>query len=166
MRRTLLRPLALAALLTAATGCYGKFYLTRTLHKWNGEVTDNRVVHTLVFWALIIVPVYELLTLGDALIFNVIEFWTGDNILDDGNMPSPPKVSAMADGSTVFATADHRYRLYPKGDHAMQIWVDDALAGYMEQTAEGGLALVDHRTGRSYTLDPSQVEQLQVALRR
>ena len=164
--RRLLRPLALVTLLGALSGCYGKFFLTRTLYKWNGEVTDNRFVHTIVFWAFVIIPVYELLALGDAIIFNVIEFWTGSNPLASGDLPEPPKVSAMADGSTVFATSAHRYRLYPKGERGMQIWVDDMLAGYMEKTELGGLALHDHRSGETYTLDVMQLDKLQAALQR
>ena len=33
----------------------------------------------MIFWGLNIVPVYGLFFLGDALIFNVIEFWSGSN---------------------------------------------------------------------------------------
>ncbi len=162
--RRLLRPLAFATLLGAATGCYGQFHLTKTIHQWNGQVTDNRFVHTLVFWRLVIVPIYELMALGDAFVFNVIEFWTGDNILADASSPRRPKVTAMADGSAVFETRNHRYRLYPKGDRALQIWVDGELAGYMEKREDGGFALLDHRSGSSITLAGTQVERLQAAL--
>lgn len=63
-------------------GCHGRFPLTRTVYKFNDEVSPSPVVQTLVFWALVIIPVYELAMLGDALIFNVIEFWTADRPLE------------------------------------------------------------------------------------
>lgn len=164
--RRILRPLALVTALGALGGCYGKFHLTNTIYKWNGEVSGNKFVQTLVFWALVIIPVYELLMLGDGIIFNVIEFWTGSNPIAANDGPERPTMTAMADGSTVFSTAQHRYRLYPKGERGVQIWVDDALAGYMEHTEAGGIALVDHRSGQTYNLDLTDVQKLQAALQR
>ena len=36
-------------------------------------------MNNLIFWGLNIIPVYGLFFLGDAIIFNVIEFWSGSN---------------------------------------------------------------------------------------
>ena len=79
---------ALAA--AASTGCYGKFAATKKLHDWNGSF-GSKFVSTLIFWLFLILPVYELFALGDALIFNLIEFWTGSN---------PLATVTHADGST------------------------------------------------------------------
>jgi hypothetical protein len=68
-----------------ASGCYGGFNLTRSLYKWNGNIEAskdkqaNTVVQSLVMVVLVIVPVYGLATLADALVVNSIEFWTGKN---------------------------------------------------------------------------------------
>ncbi len=68
-----------------ASGCYGGFNLTRSLYKWNGNIQAssdkgaNGVVQSLVMVVLVIVPVYGLATLADALVVNSIEFWTGKN---------------------------------------------------------------------------------------
>ena len=60
------------------TGCTGSFHLTRNVWQFHrgmeGEWTDE-----LVFLGCVILPVYGLASLGDAIIFNSIEFWTGEN---------------------------------------------------------------------------------------
>lgn len=61
------------------SGCYGSFSLTSKLHRWNGQVSNSKFVNELVFFGLCILPAYELCCLGDALIFNSIEFWGGNN---------------------------------------------------------------------------------------
>ncbi len=49
----------LAALAPALAGCYGGFPLTKTIYEFNGKVTDNKYVHTAVFWAFLVFPVYR-----------------------------------------------------------------------------------------------------------
>jgi hypothetical protein len=61
------------------TSCLGSFSAFNNLKDWNQEVSDSRFVNNLVFWGLNIIPVYGLFFLGDAIIFNVIEFWGGSN---------------------------------------------------------------------------------------
>ena len=67
------------AMAMAVSGCYGPFNLVRRLHHWNGQVSNDKWAREAVFIVLAWVPVYSLATLGDALIFNSIEFWTGNN---------------------------------------------------------------------------------------
>lgn len=82
------RTLALAlAVGLAVGGCYGPFNLTRRLHHWNGQLGD-RWISEAVFIVFIWAPVYGLATLGDAVIFNSIEFWGGENPV------SPPEIAA------------------------------------------------------------------------
>ncbi len=61
------------------SSCLGSFSAFNGLKDWNQDLTDSRFVNNLVFWGLNIVPVYGLFFLGDTLIFNVIEFWSGSN---------------------------------------------------------------------------------------
>lgn len=70
--------LVLAALLAVNTGCYGSFKLTQKVYKWNGSLGD-KWVKSIVFWAFNIVPVYEVSAFVDAIVFNLLEFWTGSN---------------------------------------------------------------------------------------
>ncbi|MCM5661885.1 DUF3332 domain-containing protein [Galbibacter mesophilus] len=67
------------ALAVLCTSCLGSFSAFNGLKDWNQGISGNKFVNNLVFWGLVIIPVYELFLLGDAIIFNVIEFWTGSN---------------------------------------------------------------------------------------
>ena len=67
------------------SGCYGPFNLTRRLYQWNGQVSgkwEKEFVFILLAW----VPVYSLTVLGDAVVFNSMEFWTGNNPVDAPGM--------------------------------------------------------------------------------
>tara|TARA_R110002020_G_scaffold63170_2_gene168759 strand:+ start:135865 stop:136392 length:528 start_codon:yes stop_codon:yes gene_type:complete len=57
----------------------GSFSAFNNLKDWNQEISDSKFVNNLVFWGLNIIPVYGLFFIGDAIIFNVIEFWSGSN---------------------------------------------------------------------------------------
>lgn len=67
-----------AGLMIQASGCYGSFNLTKKLYTWNGTV-GNKFANTAVMWVLFIIPAYEIVSLGDLVVFNVIEFWSGKN---------------------------------------------------------------------------------------
>ena len=61
-------------------GCYGQFPLTRVVYDINGSITDSGIIHTIVFWIFVIFPVYEISMLVDAIVLNLIEFWTDEAI--------------------------------------------------------------------------------------
>ncbi|KZS38883.1 hypothetical protein AWE51_14985 [Aquimarina aggregata] len=86
------------------TSCLGSFSAFNGLKDWNNDLTDSRFVNNLVFWGLNIVPVYGLFFLGDAIIFNLIEFWSGSNPLamDEGDIETQ---IVERDGSTFEMTA-------------------------------------------------------------
>lgn len=58
------------------SGCYGPFQLTKNLYHWNGKV-GSKWVNEAAFIVLAWVQIYSVAVLGDALIFNSIEFWGG-----------------------------------------------------------------------------------------
>lgn len=66
-----------------SAGCYGKFQLTRNLYDVNRSV-DDQYVRSVLTWILII-P-YAVTGLLDFLVFNVIEFWTGQNPVAAGTV--------------------------------------------------------------------------------
>lgn len=72
----LLAPLALAAALAVQPACYGSFSAFHTLHQWNGHVTSSPLANSAIHAGLWIIPAYELVLLGDLIIFNTIEFAT------------------------------------------------------------------------------------------
>lgn len=61
------------------SSCLGSFKAFNNLKDWNQGATNSKFLDNLIFWGLNIVPVYGLFFLGDVIIFNVIEFWSGSN---------------------------------------------------------------------------------------
>lgn len=78
MKRNLIIASALSLSLLSSS-CLGSFNAFNNLKDWNDQVTNNDFVNNAIFWGLNIIPVYGLFLLGDTIIFNVIEFWTGSN---------------------------------------------------------------------------------------
>jgi len=71
----------------ASAGCYGPFNLTKKLYKWNGDFSEKWTKEG-VFLGCAILPVYFFATLGDAIVFNSIEFWGGKNPVQAKNVKS------------------------------------------------------------------------------
>ena len=69
---------ALAACLTT-TSCIGPNNAFNSLLTWNSKLSDSKWVNELAFLGLNIIPVYWVFLLGDCVVFNSVEFWTGDN---------------------------------------------------------------------------------------
>jgi hypothetical protein len=110
------------------TGCFGSFSATRRLWGWNDDVGD-KWVNWLVFLGLCILPVYELFVLGDVLVLNSVEFWTGSN-----------PVRRVGDGRTVtrVGTADPRtLRLEVRRAGRLEY------VAFCRSIAGGGLQLLD-----------------------
>ncbi len=72
------------ALLGTAFGCYGSFQLTNKVYKFNGGL-GGKWVNELGFLVMVIIPVYTVAALVDAVILNTIEFWTGKNPMAANN---------------------------------------------------------------------------------
>jgi hypothetical protein len=77
MRRLLLCSVLSLAFLS--TSCLGSFSAWNGLRDWNENVADNKFVNNAIFWGLNIIPIYPLFYAGDVFIFNLVEFWSGDN---------------------------------------------------------------------------------------
>ncbi len=76
--RNLLIALTLGSLLVTQTGCFGKFALTRKAYDWHDGVSSNKFVKSLLLW-IPMAFVYAITGSLDAIIFNLIEFWSGSN---------------------------------------------------------------------------------------
>ncbi len=81
--------LLLGLLLFLAPACYGPFALTSDINEWNQGVGE-KWANEAVFVGLIILPVYEIAVILDALLFNSLEFWTGRNPIDRNRRPLAP----------------------------------------------------------------------------
>lgn len=102
---------ALAGLLPlAGAGCYGSFNLTRKVYRFNRTASPDRWVREIVFLALVIVPIYEIATLLDALVLNSLEFWTGRN----------PVLARDGDTQTL-VTADGRATLTRRSADVLEV---------------------------------------------
>jgi hypothetical protein len=71
--------LALVTILFVQSGCFGSFALVHKLYDWNDNMSDSKFVKSLVFWVLLIIPVYGIASFIDVVILNLIEFWSGSN---------------------------------------------------------------------------------------
>ena len=74
--------IGLVALALVTSGCYGPFNLTRRLYQWNEQAGNTKWEREFMFILLAWAPVYGLAMLGDAVVFNSMEFWTGKNPVD------------------------------------------------------------------------------------
>jgi hypothetical protein len=76
--KSVLLVLLLVAAIVVQPACYGSFNLTRQVLHLNSNL-GNKWLNEGVFIVFIIIPVYGFAMLGDAIIFNVFEFWGGEN---------------------------------------------------------------------------------------
>lgn len=63
------------------SSCIGPFRLSSKLLTWNQTVGD-KFVNAILF--IVLSPAYVVTLTGDLLLFNSIEFWTGDNPIEAG----------------------------------------------------------------------------------
>ncbi len=126
--------------LVAMSGCYGNFNLTHKLWKWNGEV-GKKWVNEGVFLGLNIIPVYFFATLGDAIVFNSIEFWTGKNPVMAKNVKSIQDGDKQAVLS--YTPADHRLRVdsFEKGKITSTVVFEQERDGMAARDSKGALLM-------------------------
>jgi hypothetical protein len=86
-----------AAVGALSAGCFGKFQLTRKVYDMNKSI-DEKYVRSAATWIFVIVQVYTVAALLDLIVFNVIEFWTGENPVAEAKVT---KVYAHGNGRTV-----------------------------------------------------------------
>jgi len=151
----------LVAMVPMAQGCYGHFPLTHAVYRMNGEAggsigedrTQHKLVQSVLFWVLWIIPVYEVSVLADAVVLNLIEFWTGDTVdLSAVQERDGSKVAlqSMANGHEAVLTVSRNGKTLAE-QHVVKVSatafeVRDAsghLTGTFQKTAEGGILLSD-----------------------
>ena len=84
-----------AAVGALSAGCFGKFQLTRKLYDINQSI-DEKYVRSAATW-LFVIP-YAVTGLLDFVVFNVIEFWTGENPVAEAKVT---RVYAQGNGRAV-----------------------------------------------------------------
>lgn len=105
MKRSLLKPLGVAltcSSLLFTSGCMGSFSLTHKIYRWNQHASGDRWINEIIFFVgAVILPVYGLSLLADGVIFNSVQWWTGQNPVADAG--SQKRVLGM-DGSYAVMT--------------------------------------------------------------
>lgn len=181
LMRAALTSLVLVCFLTVTTACYGPFNLTRNVYHWNsgikgsGEVNE-KWMKEIVFFGMIVIPVYMFSALLDAFIFNSIQFWTGDNPIrvtqdPDGHIREVHigETTIMVSWAEDFRSADLVYRQH---DHiikrakmvvdaqGVQLVTDEREAIYIaEQNADGTVNIVDRNCLLIDRLSSAQLRQ-------
>jgi hypothetical protein len=87
-------------------GCYGDFALTKALYDFNGGISPNPFIQSCVMWVLGFFFIYSIAVFLDVVIFNLIEFWTGDNPMMMSKTIEAPDgsqvvMTPLEDGNTV-----------------------------------------------------------------
>ena len=77
MKKTTLSLMLAFAIIS--TSCLGSFAAVNALKDWNENLSDNKFVNNIIFFGLLVIPVYGISMFGDLAIFNPIEYWTGEN---------------------------------------------------------------------------------------
>lgn len=84
---------ALMAVVILCAGCTGSFMLTKTVHGFHRSM-DNKWVDEVLFLGCCWLPIYGLALVGDAIILNSVEFWTGDNPMESADASGPRVLTA------------------------------------------------------------------------
>jgi hypothetical protein len=164
MIRKNLRQIALALLtlmIPFTMNCYGRFPLTKAVYQFNGRVgrsigetePSREIGPHVVFWVFVILPVYGIAMLGDALIFNLFEFWTGEKL--DVAMQSEHNgvkvdLASSKDGHELVMTLSRDGKVLSQehfvktGDGTFDVRrADGRLAGQVLKTPTGDIRLMD-----------------------
>lgn len=152
--RAMVSSLVVISLMTAGSGCFGPFNLTKNVYQWNsgikgsGEVND-KWMKEIVFFGMIVIPVYMFSALLDAFVFNAIQFWSGSN---------PIKVTAGPDGLPKDIRAGEttlQLSWAPKRQSATLIYRHKGQVIRTLTVVAAGTAyrVLDEQTGASYLLE-------------
>lgn len=160
-RRAAAMILAAAVLGTTLVGCYGRFPLTNAVYDWNGRVTNNHIVNSVIMVVISIIPVYAVCILVDAIVINSIEYWTEDRVTVSQSWDQPDGTRVTLEPGT---HEDHAVltmwrgeeklleRHYLRGDNGLVQISDESgrLVGSVQRHGDGSLALFD---GKGVAID-------------
>lgn len=154
------------------SSCIGSFALWHSVLDWNQKTTNNKFVNELIFVALNIVPVYSIAAFADVVVFNSIEFWTGENPVVTGEISSVQtdngnySISRKADGYII--TKEDGQQMELSFDTTTQTWsVESENQVYPLLSINGdGTAILHQANGMdmAVTMDANGVSQAQGVL--
>lgn len=129
--------LSLTLVTVSVSSCYGKFALTRKIYTWNGSVSQNKFVQSIVMWGLMIIPVYSIGGLVDVVLLNTIEFWTGNNPMAMKEGVKDTKQVTIEGTQYEMTMSKNRIEIVQKsgvdiGKTTTMVYVESANAWYMK----------------------------------
>lgn len=143
MKKASFLTLAALTLAVSTVGCVGKnngFALFNKIYDWNLTASDNEWVNEIIFLGLCIIPVYPICLFADTIVFNSIDFWTGDNPIVgvDSNTGKHYAIVPNGDGRTATFTYDGQVCQLTRTDAGVTLSKDGVLLG--TYTQQGDLA--------------------------
>ena len=155
-------------------GCYGEFALTKSVYRFNGDISPDSFIQSAVLWVLAFFWIYGIAALVDVVIFNLIEFWSGDNPMTakttfsnpDGSQvvmtPSSDgkevQVDVVRDGETI----DTRRIIRTSATHFDVMDLKGVLVGGVDRNSEGGLEFSRPGTENKAVLTPEMISQFKI----
>ena len=131
------KPLSLmliALFILIGTGCSGTFSLTKKYNSWHRGF-ENPWTDEAVFLGSIILPVYFVTTLGDAIIFNSLEFWGEENpVKSTSIMQDDVTLTRQTDGTLSVESEQASFTLIPTASGVAALDAD----GFVQFTAKMG----------------------------
>jgi hypothetical protein len=167
--------LLIAGVTQLSIGCYGSFPLTRTLYKFNGNLTESKWVHSIVLWILGIFGVYAVTIFVDFVILNLVEFWSGDKLMtsavyeqDDGTRIA---LSPGENDNEAILTIEKNgellaMRRFQRQDNGIVLVFDelDEPAGKVIPASDGGFMLQNADGTEEHHLSGTKIEELRAAI--
>lgn len=74
---------ALLAISLSSASCLGPDHAYNQVKNWNAGLSEQDWVNEVVFLGLMIIPVYLIALFVDVVAFNTIQYWSGDNPIND-----------------------------------------------------------------------------------
>jgi len=153
-------------------GCYGPFNLTKKLYKWNGSAYADKWATEGVFLGCAIVQVYTFAALGDAIIFNSIEFWGGKNPVQARNIKSirigedQAVLSYTPEAKRLRVDSFHKGKLnetviFEPGADGMAAHDAKGTVIMTAKTLDSGMVVLSDRNGKQVgTYDPTRLPKM------
>jgi hypothetical protein len=136
-----------------ASGCYGSFGLTKNVHRWNGGV-GGKFVQWLVFLGLVIVPVYAITLIVDALLLNSIEFWTGETKV--------ARVERRGNTAVAVTEGGEEIRIVPRSQTEAAFYRGDQVIGTATVQPDGSVRVLDEKGDVVQVLDADRGQALPI----
>ena len=122
MKKTLKNSVLLLVAACMLSSCIGSFTLTNKVKDWNDSLGD-KWINEVVFLAFHFVPVYEACIFADAVVFNSVEFWTGERLIANASERQMIKNSFGKD--VEIKTLKNGY-MFSDGNSSMKVLYDSA----------------------------------------